>query len=143
MFKTDSFLDNKKLSFNQNVWRDHATMQQDVLLHFWQLIFGQYFFIEIRLKYEKIILLSSSRAFLLSTPTFLLFAPMDNSEATYPEKTTKCNNLICYAMIYKNSWYVLLSCCPLMSYISSKVECQLSWARMYTIKGILKSQHQK
>ena len=35
MFKTDSFLDNKKLSFNQNVWRDHATMQQDVLLHFW------------------------------------------------------------------------------------------------------------
>ena len=26
MFKTDSFLDNKKLSFNQNVWRDHATM---------------------------------------------------------------------------------------------------------------------
>ena len=22
MFKTDSFLDNKKLSFNQNVWRD-------------------------------------------------------------------------------------------------------------------------
>ena len=37
MFKTDSFLDNKKLSFNQNVWRDHATMQQDVLLHFWMV----------------------------------------------------------------------------------------------------------
>ena len=40
MFKTDSFLDNKKLSFNQNVWRDHATMQQDVLLlsliHIWR-----------------------------------------------------------------------------------------------------------
>ena len=35
MFKTDSFLGNKKLSLNQNVWRDHATMQQDVLLHFW------------------------------------------------------------------------------------------------------------
>ena len=34
MFKTDSFLGNKKLSLNQNVWRDHATMQQDVLLHF-------------------------------------------------------------------------------------------------------------
>ena len=34
MFKTDSFLDNKKLSFNQNVWRDHAAMQKDVLLHF-------------------------------------------------------------------------------------------------------------
>ena len=35
MFKTDSFLSNKKLSFNQNVWRDHATKQQFVLLHFW------------------------------------------------------------------------------------------------------------
>ena len=35
MFKTDSFLGNKKLSLDQNVWRDHATMQQDVLLHFW------------------------------------------------------------------------------------------------------------
>ena len=35
MFKTDSFLGNKKLSLNQNVWRDHTTMQQDVLLHFW------------------------------------------------------------------------------------------------------------
>jgi hypothetical protein len=35
MFKTDSFLGNKKLSLNQNVWHDHATMQQDVLLHFW------------------------------------------------------------------------------------------------------------
>ena len=34
-FKTDSFLGNQKLSLNQNVWRDHATMQQDVLLHFW------------------------------------------------------------------------------------------------------------
>ena len=31
-------------------------------------IFGWYFFIKIRLKYEKNILLSSSRAFLLSTP---------------------------------------------------------------------------
>ena len=30
MLKTDSFLGNKKLSPNQNVWRDHATMQQDV-----------------------------------------------------------------------------------------------------------------
>ena len=25
MFKTDSFLGNKKLNFKQNVWRDHAT----------------------------------------------------------------------------------------------------------------------
>ena len=35
MFKTDSFLGNKKSSLNQNVCSDHATMQQDVLLHFW------------------------------------------------------------------------------------------------------------
>ena len=49
MFKTDSFLGIKELSLNQNVWRDHATMQQDVLLHF-----GGYFYIEIRLKHKKI-----------------------------------------------------------------------------------------
>ena len=79
MFKTDLFLGNKKLSFNQNVWRDHATMQQDVLLHFWVI----FFYIEIRLKYEKNILLSSSRAFSLSTP-------VDNSEAIW-KKATKCN----------------------------------------------------
>ena len=48
MFKTDSFLGNKKLNLNQNVWCDHATMQQDVLLHFWVI-----FYIEIRLKNEK------------------------------------------------------------------------------------------
>ena len=41
MFKTDSFLGK-----NQNVWRDHATMQQDVLLHVWMV-----YLIEIRLKY--------------------------------------------------------------------------------------------
>ena len=35
MFKADSFLGNEKLSLNQNVWHDHATMQQDILLHFW------------------------------------------------------------------------------------------------------------
>ena len=37
MFKTDSFLGDKKMSSNQNVWRDHAPIQQDVLLHFWEL----------------------------------------------------------------------------------------------------------
>ena len=33
-----SFLGNKKSSSNQNVWRDHATMQQDVLLLFWVIL---------------------------------------------------------------------------------------------------------
>ena len=36
MFKTDSFLGNKKLSFNQNVWRDHATMQQNTIIQLWK-----------------------------------------------------------------------------------------------------------
>ena len=35
MYQEFACLLNKKLSLNQNVWRDHATMQQDVLLHFW------------------------------------------------------------------------------------------------------------
>ena len=41
MFKTDSFLGNKKSSLNQNVWRDHATMQQYILLHFWVIFLCQ------------------------------------------------------------------------------------------------------
>ena len=66
MFKTDSFLGNKKSSSNQNVWRDHATMQQDVLLHFW-VIFLYWNQTEI----WKNVLLSSSRAFSLPTPRHL------------------------------------------------------------------------
>ena len=53
MFKTDLFLGNKKLILNQNVW--------------FCCIFGWYSYIEIGLKYDKIILLSSWRAFSLST----------------------------------------------------------------------------
>ena len=53
-------------------------------------IFGWYFYIEIRLKFERNILLSTSRAFSLSTPTFSLSIPVDNSEATW-KKATKCN----------------------------------------------------
>ena len=49
-------------------------------------IFGRYFYIEIRLKYKKNILLSSSRAFSLSTPTFSLSTAVDNSEATWKKK---------------------------------------------------------
>ena len=55
----------------------------------------------------KTALFVSSRAFLLSTPTFLLFAPMDNSEATR-KKTTKCSNLIsmlCYDVQKKVGMY--------------------------------------
>ena len=100
MFKTDSFLGNKKSSLNQNVWRDHATMQQDVLLHFWVI-----FFIKIRLKYEKIILLSSSRAFSLSTPTFSLSTHVDYSEATW-KKATKYNKWDCTLRIDFNQQVV-------------------------------------
>ena len=53
-------------------------------------IFGWCFYIEFRLKYEKVILLSSSRAFSLSTPTFSLSTPVENSEATW-KRATKCN----------------------------------------------------
>ena len=38
----------------------------------------------------KTVLFVSSRAFLLSTPTFLFSTPMENSEATW-KKATKCN----------------------------------------------------
>jgi hypothetical protein len=36
--KLISFVSNKRLSVNQNVRHDHATMQQDVLLHFWAML---------------------------------------------------------------------------------------------------------
>ena len=90
------FLGNKKSSLNQNVWRDHATMQQDVLLHFW-VIFLHWNQAEIWKKIFccpalelfhclplwKTVLFVSSRAFSLSTP-------VENSEATW-KKATKCN----------------------------------------------------
>ena len=41
MFTTYSFLGNKKLNLNQNFCRDHATMQQDVLLNFWMIFLYQ------------------------------------------------------------------------------------------------------
>ena len=53
-------------------------------------IFGWYFYVEIRLEYEKNILLSSSRTFSLSTPTFPLSTPVDISEAPW-KIATKCN----------------------------------------------------
>ena len=51
-------------------------------------IFGWYFYIKTRLKYEKKILLSSCRAFSLSTP-------VNNSEFTW-KKATKCNKKMMY-----------------------------------------------
>ena len=75
MFKTDSFLGNKKLSLNQNVWRDHATMQQDVLLHFWVIFLN----IEIRLKYEILVLQSRiSKVFLDHLEQFFLTVGQNN-----------------------------------------------------------------
>ena len=41
----------------------------------------------------KTVLFVSSRAFSLSTPTFLLSTPVENSEATW-KKATKCNKNI-------------------------------------------------
>ena len=45
----------------------------------------------------KTVLFVSSRAFSLSTPTFLLSTPLDNSEATW-KKATKCNKGTCVAV---------------------------------------------
>ena len=76
MFKTDSFLGNKKLSLKPEclAWSRHYATGCLVA-----------FLGEIRLKYEKIILWSSSRAFSLSTVV--------NSEATW-KRTTKCNKFL-------------------------------------------------
>ena len=81
------------MSLNQNVWHDHATMQQNVLLHISLLKSGW--------NMKKNILLSSSRAFSLSTPMenskqrclslfWCLPGPVENSEATW-KKATKCD----------------------------------------------------
>ena len=43
----------------------------------------------------KTVLFVNSRAFLLSTPTFLLSTPVENSEATW-KKATKCNKHFFY-----------------------------------------------
>ena len=69
-------------------------------------IFGWYFYIEISLKYEKLILLSSSRTFSLSIPymensTVLsdleLFhcPPLWTKVRLHGKKTTKCNKVLC------------------------------------------------
>ena len=82
--KLISFLGSKKLSLNQcQAWSCYYATGCFVA-------FLGDFYIEIRVKYEKNILLSSSRAFSLSTPTFLLSTPVENSEATW-KKATKCN----------------------------------------------------
>ena len=53
MFKTESFLGNKKSSFNQNVWRDNAgtsfkidnaTLQQDI--YYFVAVLGRYFYVK-------------------------------------------------------------------------------------------------
>ena len=80
-------------------------------------IFGWYFYIEIRLKYEKNILLSSSRAFSLSTPTFSFSTPLDNSEATW-KRATKCNKTVMqmwfFAQPLRLKAFLALSFCSLL-----------------------------
>ena len=60
------------------VWRDHVTMQQDVLLLFW-VIFLYW-------NQTEIVLFVSSRAFSLSTPTISL-SVQQCSEATWKKAT--------------------------------------------------------
>ena len=64
----------------------------------------------IRYDTMKSILLSSSRAFSFSTPTFLLFAPVDNSEARW-KKATKCNKILTYkASLKQLNWKTKCGC---------------------------------
>ena len=53
----------------------------------------------------KTVLFVSSRAFSLSTPTFLLSTPVENSEATW-KKATKYNKLYCSATALPTSHFL-------------------------------------
>ena len=92
MFKTDSFLCNKKLSLNQNVWRDHATMQKDV----W---FWWYFYIELRLKNEKNILWSSSRAFSYGKQCCFLLSTKCNKQISNIYMSIIPQPIICFHFV--------------------------------------------
>ena len=104
MFKTNSFLGNKNLSLNQNVWRDATgcfvaflgdistwksgwSMKKTFCCPALELFHC--------LPLWKTVLFVSSRAFSLSTPTFSLSTPVENSEATR-KKATKCNKQNCF-----------------------------------------------
>ena len=50
----------------------------------------------------KTVLFVSSRAFSLSTPTFLLSTPVENSEATW-KKATKCNKYL-FSLTFQFMW---------------------------------------
>ena len=70
-------------------------------------IFGWYFYIEIRLKYEKKILLSSSRAFSLSTPTFSLSTPHRRLRSNYLSSDPWKNYPSASEGIFGFSWIML------------------------------------
>ena len=56
-----------------------------------------------RLPLWKTVLFVSSRAFLLSTPTFLFSTPVEKSEATW-KKATKCNKFEFLQPVFKKSY---------------------------------------
>ena len=105
MFKTDSFLGNKKLSFNQNVWRDHVTMQQDVLLHF-RGIFSYHNQAEI---WKNILMSSSMQSFFIVYPHFFIVYPC-GQQWGYMEKCYKLQKtkwlLIIAAFTYMPRWHI-------------------------------------
>ena len=70
------------------------------MLHIWGICFNT----EMRPKFKEIILLSSSRAFQLSTSTFDLSISMENSEATW-KTATKCNKWVCISTCQGHSPY--------------------------------------
>ena len=89
-------------------------IMQDVLLNF--------FYIEVMLiccpaldlfhslPLWKTVLFVSSRAFSLSTPTFLLSTPVEHSEATW-KKATKCNNQL---LVNFSLWWFMVKTSPMI-----------------------------
>ena len=71
-------------------------------------IFGWHFYIEISLKHEENNLLSSSRAFSLSTSSFLFSTPVENSEATWKKATKWNKELFHYQIKVKNFFFAIL-----------------------------------
>ena len=64
----------------------------------------------------KTVLFVSSRAFSLSTPTFLFSTPVENSEATW-KKAKKCNKAICQQHLLSTWCFVELLWIPLQNSI--------------------------
>ena len=83
----------------------------------------------------KTVLFVSSRAFSLSTPTFLLSTPVENSEATW-KKATKCNKIVdsefvktCDELVKR--WRISLWMCPAVCLVVGTLVSNISWSLLF------------